>query len=156
MDRIRIVRTAYGWSDQTTAGNFRPVLRGEAIDWLKHIRDTLGVNISTWTNIELEFITHYNIKTQTVDNVWDLSKLKHEGRDTPAKLMLEVSKVINNVGATAAPFIIPDQANYTKDDVTRLVSESSKHLKNHLMKMVYIHQQTATTIQGICIIQRPY
>ena len=113
MDRIRIVRTAYGWSDQTTAGNFRLALRGEAIDWLNHTRYMMGVNISTWTNIELEFKSHFNIKTQTVDNVWDLSKLKHEGRDTPAKLMLEVSKLINNVGATAAPFLIPDQDNYT-------------------------------------------
>ena len=55
--------------------------------------------------------------------------------------MLEVSKLINNVGSTAAPFLIPDQANYTKDDVTRLVVESSKHLKNpHLMKTVYINK----------------
>ena len=72
--------------------------------------------------------------------MWDMSKLKHEGRDTPAKLLLEVSKLINNIGATAAPFLIPDQDNYTKDDVTRLVSESSKHLKNYLMKTVYINK----------------
>ena len=32
------------------------------------------------------------------------------------------------------------QINYTKNDVTRLVSESSKHLKNHLMKTVYINK----------------
>ena len=113
LDRIRIAHTTYGWSDQTAAGNFRLALRGEAIDWLNHTRYMMGVNISTWTNIELEFKSHFNIKTQTVDNVWDLSKLKHEGRDTPAKLMLEVSKLINNVGATAAPFLIPDQDNYT-------------------------------------------
>ena len=100
----------------------------------------MGINISTWTNIEPKFISHFNIKTQIVNNVWDLSKLKHEGRDTPAKLMLEVLKLINNVGATAAPFQIPDQANYTKDDVTRLVSESSKQLKNYLMKTVYINK----------------
>ena len=56
------------------------------------------------------------------------------------KLMLEVSKLIHNVGSTAAPFMIPDQANYTKDDVTRLGVESSKHLKNHLMKTVYINK----------------
>ena len=129
MERIRITCTTYGWSDQTTAGNFRLALRGEAIDWLNHTRDTLGINISTWTNIEPEFISHFNIKTQTVDNVWDLSKLKQEGRDTSAKLMLEVSKLINNVGPTAAPFLITDQDNYTKVDVTRLASESSKHLK---------------------------
>ena len=50
LNRIRIAHTTmttYGWSDQTTAGNFRLALRGEAIDWLNHTRDTLGVNIST-------------------------------------------------------------------------------------------------------------
>ena len=109
LDKIRIACTTYGWSYQTTEGNFRLALRGAEIDWLNHIRDSLGVNISTWTAIEPEFITHYNIKIQTVDNVQDMSKLKHEGRDTPAKLMLQVSKLINNVGATAAPFQIPDQ-----------------------------------------------
>ena len=69
LDRIRIERTTYGWSDQTTAENFRMALRGAAIDWLNHIGDMLGINISTWTNIEPEFITHYNIRNQTVDNV---------------------------------------------------------------------------------------
>ena len=68
----------------------------------------LGINISTWTNIEPEFITHFNIKTQKVDNVWDLSNLVHEGKDSPAKIMLEVSKLITNIGSTAAPFQIPD------------------------------------------------
>ena len=139
-DRIKIARTTYGWTDQTTAGNFRLALRGPAIDWLNFIKDTLGVNIANWSDIEPEFIAYYNITVQTVDNVWDMSKLKHEGRDTPAKLMLEVSKLINNVGATAAPFLIPDQAAYTKDEVTRLVSESTKQLKNHLMKTVYINK----------------
>ena len=53
---------------------------------------------------------------------------------------MEISKLINNVGSTAAPFQIPDQDNYTKDSVTRLVVESSKHLKNHLMKTIYINK----------------
>ena len=75
-----------------------------------------------------------------MDNLWDFSKLTHEGKDSPAKLMLEVSKLINNVCSTAAPFLIPNQANYTKDDITRLVVESSKHLKNILMKTVYINK----------------
>ena len=77
---------------------------------------------------------------QTVDKVWDFSKLTNQGKDSLAKLMLEVSKLINNGGSTAAPFLIPDQASYTKDNVTRLVVESSKHLKNHLLKMVYINK----------------
>ena len=81
---------------------------------------------------------HFKVKTQTVNNVWDLSKLVHEGKDTPAKLILEVSKLINNLGSTEGPFQIPDQDNYFMDDVTRLATESSKHLKNHLMKTLYI------------------
>ena len=140
LDRIRIACTTYRWTDETTAGNFKFTLRGLAIDWINHTRDTLDVDISKWTNIEPEFITYFNNKTQTVDNIWDFSKLTHEGKDSPAKLMLEVSKLINSVGLTAAPFLTPDQTNYTKDDVTRLVVVSSKHLKNHLMKTVYINK----------------
>ena len=74
---------------------------GKAIDWLNHIRDTLDVNISTWMNIELEFIKHFNVRTSTVDNIWDLTKLKHEEKDKPYDLLLEVLKLINNFGATA-------------------------------------------------------
>ena len=129
LDRIRIASTMCGWTDETTAGNFKLALRGLAIDWLNHTRDTVDVHISKWTNTEPEFITYFNVKTQTVDNIWDFSKLTHEGKDSPAKLMLEVSKLINNVGSTAAPLLIPDQANYTKEDVTQLVVESSKHFK---------------------------
>ena len=61
-----------------SAENFKLALRGKAIDWFNHTRDTLDVNISTWTNIEPEFITHFNVKTSPIDNVWDFSKLKHE------------------------------------------------------------------------------
>ena len=35
--------------------------------------------------------------------------LKLHGKDTPAKLMIEVSKLINNVASTATPFLIPDR-----------------------------------------------
>ena len=69
---------------------------------------------------------HFNVNTSTVDNVWDLSKLLHEEKDNPADLMLEVSKLINNVGATATPFTIPAQANYTETEVTKLVTDSNK------------------------------
>ena len=33
-----------------------------------------------------------------------------------------------------------NQANYTKDNMTRMVVESNKLLKNHLMKTVYINK----------------
>ena len=76
-----------------------------------------------------EFISHFNVKTNMVDNVWDFSKLKHEDKGTPVDLMLEVSKLINNVSSTAAPFPIPDKDAYTKDDVKKLVIDSKKSLK---------------------------
>ena len=93
----------------------------------------MDVDISTWTNIEPEFIRHFNVKTSTVDNVWDLSKLKHEEKENPVDLMLEVSKLINNVGATAMPFTILVQATYIEAEITNLVTDPKKSLKNHLM-----------------------
>ena len=45
LDRIKIARTTNGWSDKTTAGNFKLALRGLAIDWLNHTRETLEVDI---------------------------------------------------------------------------------------------------------------
>ena len=37
-------------------------------------------------------------------------------------------------------FLIPEQAAYTNDEVKKLVSDSTKQLKNHLMKTVYINK----------------
>ena len=91
MDSIRIAPTTYEWSNETTAGKFKLALRGKGIDWLNQTRESLDLYISTWTNIRPEFVTHFNVKTSTLDNVWDFSKLKHEGKDNPADLKLEVS-----------------------------------------------------------------
>ena len=52
------------------------------------IRDTLNVNISTWMNIETEFIKHFKVRTSTVDNIWELTKLKHGEKDNLANFML--------------------------------------------------------------------
>ena len=52
LDRIKMAPTTYGWTDETTAGNFKLALRGKAIDWLNHTRDMLYINISTSTKIE--------------------------------------------------------------------------------------------------------
>ena len=57
------------------------------------------------------------------------NKLKHHKKDIPSDLMLEVSKLINNVGSTVQLFKIPVQANYTEGEVTRLLVESNKNLK---------------------------
>ena len=60
----------------------------------------------------------------------DFSIPKHEGKNAPADLMLEVSKLFNNVGSTATPFTIWVQAMYTNDEVTKLVVMDSK--KSHI------------------------
>jgi hypothetical protein len=96
-DSIIIAQTTYRWSDAATAGNFKLALGGKAIDWLNYIKDTERVNITLWSTIEPHFKSHYDIQVQTVDNVWDFSKLKHKEQDDPADLKLEVSKLINNV-----------------------------------------------------------
>ena len=95
-----MARTTSGWSEKTTAGDFKLALRGKAIDWLNHIRDILDDNISTWTKIEPDFIKNFNIRTSTVGNIWDLTKLKHKEKDNTADLMLEVSELINNIGTS--------------------------------------------------------
>ena len=76
-DRIIIAQTTYRWSDAATAGNFKLALRGKAIDWLNYIKDTERVNVTLWSTIEPHFKSHYDIQVQTVDNIWDFSKLKH-------------------------------------------------------------------------------
>ena len=91
--RIKISCTTYRWTDETTPGNFKLVLRGKEIDCLNPIQDTLDIDISTWTIIEPEFVVHFNFKTNTVASVWDFRKLKHEDKETPADLMLEVAKL---------------------------------------------------------------
>jgi hypothetical protein len=93
-DRIIIAQATYRWSDAATAGNFKLALRGKAIDWLNYIKDTERINIALWLTIEPHFKSHYHFQVQTVDNIWDFSKLKHEERDNPANLKLEVSKLI--------------------------------------------------------------
>ena len=60
--------------------------------------------------------------------------MKHENKDMPVDLWLEVSKLTTNVGSTAAPFRILDQDSYTKDDAKKLVvsySMSKKRPKQH-------------------------
>jgi hypothetical protein len=105
-DRIIIAQATYRWSDAATARNFKLALRGKAIDWLKYMKDTERVNVTLWSKIEPHFKSHFDIQVQTVDNVWDFSKLKHEERNDPADLKLKVSKLINNVSSTAPDFII--------------------------------------------------
>ena len=66
-----------------------------------------------------------------------------------ADLMLEVSKLINNFTSTAAPFPIPDQDAYTKDHMNKLVIDSNKSLKNHLMKTIFINKLAPTYKQNV-------
>jgi hypothetical protein len=41
-------------------------------------KDTEQIDISQWSRIERQFKSHYNIQIQTVDNVCDFLKLKHD------------------------------------------------------------------------------
>ena len=52
------------------------------------------------SEIEPHFKTQYDIKIQTVDDVWDFSKLKCIERDDPADLKSWVSKLFSNVSST--------------------------------------------------------
>ena len=143
-DRIIIAQTTYRWSDAATAGNFKLALRGKAIDWLNYINDTEQVDITLWSKIEPHFKSHYDIQIQTVDNVWDFSKLKHEERDDPADLKLEVSKLINNVSSTAPDFRIEIKDEFTFDEVAQITRDATQNLKIHLMKTLFINKLAPT------------
>jgi hypothetical protein len=103
-DPIKVAQMTYHWSDSATAGNFKSALRGKAIDWLNFIKNTEQIDISLWSRFEPKFKSHYDIQIQTVDNVWDFSKLQHEESDDPANLKLEVSMLINNISSTERDF----------------------------------------------------
>jgi hypothetical protein len=75
-----------------------------------------------------------------VDNVWDFSKLKHEDRDDPADLKLEVSKLINNVSSTAPDFIFKIKEQFTFEEVQIITRNATQNLKTHLMKTLFINK----------------
>jgi hypothetical protein len=110
-DCIIIALSTYRWSDAAIAGNFKLALRGRAIDWLNYIKDTERVDVTLWSTTEPHFKSHYDIQVQTVGNVWDFSKLKHEERDDPANLKLKVSRLINNVSSTAPDLSLKSRKN---------------------------------------------
>ncbi len=153
-DRIVIAQTTYRWSDAATAGNFKLALRGKAIDWLNYIKDTERVDITLWSTIEPHFKSHYDILVQTVDNVWDFSKLKHEERDDPADLKLEVSKLINNVSSTAPEFRIEIKDEFTFEEVETITRNATQNLKTHLMKTLFINK-LAPTYKDYVLSQEP-
>jgi hypothetical protein len=115
-------------------------LRGKAIDWLNYIKDIERVNIALWSMIEPHFKSHYDIQVQTVDNVWDFSKLKHDERDDSADLKLKVSKLINNVSSTAPDFIIEIKERFTFEEVQIITRNATQNLKTHLMKTLFINK----------------
>jgi hypothetical protein len=139
-DRIIIAQATYRWSDAATAGNFKLAPRGKAINWLNYIKDSERVNVTLWSTIEPHFKTNYDIQVQTVDNVWDFSKLKHEECDDPAHLKLEVSKLINNVSSTAPDFIIEIKEAFTFEEVQVITRNATQNLKTHLMKALFINK----------------
>jgi hypothetical protein len=75
-----------------------------------------------------------------VDNAWDLSKSKHEERDDPADLKLEVSKLTNNVSSTAPDYLFEIKEEYTFDEVQIITRNATQNLKTHLMKILFINK----------------
>jgi hypothetical protein len=139
-DRIIIAQATNKWSDAATSGKFKLALRGKAIDWLNYIKDTERVDVTLWSTIEPHFKSHYDIQVQTVDNLWDFSKLKHEERDDPANLKLEVSKLINKVSSTAPDFIIEIKEQFMFEEVQIITRNATQNLKTHLMKTLFINK----------------
>ena len=106
----------------------------------KDPKDTERIDVTLWSTIEPHFKTHYDIQVQKVDNVWDFSKLRHEERDDPADLKLEVSKLINNVSSTAPDYLFQIREQYTLDQVQLIALEATQNLKIHLMKTLFINK----------------
>jgi hypothetical protein len=90
--------------------------------------------------MEPQLKTHYDIQIQTVDRIWDFSKLKHEERDDPADLKLEVSKLINNVISTAPDFQFEIRDPYTFAEVQQITLVATRNLKTHMMKALFINK----------------
>ena len=107
---------------------------------MNYIKDTERISVTLWSTIEPHFKTHYDIQIQTVDNVWDFSKLRHEERDDPADLKLEVSKLINNVSSTAPDYLFQIWEQYTLGQVQQIALEATQNLKIHLMKTLFINK----------------
>jgi hypothetical protein len=132
------------------AGNFKLALEGKVINWLNHIKDTEQIDISLWSRIEPQFKSHYDIQIQTVDNVWNFSKLNHEERDDPAGLKLKVSKLINNISSTAPDYHIEIKEAYTFAEVQQITLEATRNLKTHMMKTLFINKLASTYKDLIC------
>jgi hypothetical protein len=79
-----------------------------------------------------------------VNNVWDLSKLKHEERDDPADLQLEVSKLINNVSSRAPDYQFEIKEAYIFAEVHQITLEATRNLKTHMMKTLFIYKLAPT------------
>ncbi len=133
-NHIIIAQATYRRSDAATDRNFKLALRGKAFAGSTTLKTLKG------STIEPHLKSHYDIQVQTVDNVWDFSKLKHEERDNPADLKLEVSKLINNVSSTAPDFIIEIKENFTFEEVQIITRNATQNLKTHLMKTLFINK----------------
>jgi hypothetical protein len=66
-DQSLIAQTTYQWSDTATARKFKLALRGQAINWLKDIKDTERVDVYLCFRVDLHFKSHSDIQIQTMD-----------------------------------------------------------------------------------------
>jgi hypothetical protein len=80
--------------------------------------------------------------------------LKHEERDDPADLKLEVSKLINNVSFTAPDFVIEIKEQFTFKEVQTITRNATQNLKTHLMKTLFINKQ-APSYKDFVLSQAP-
>ena len=64
--------------------------------------------------------------------------MKHEEKNNPADLKLEVSKLINNVSSTAPEYHFEIKEAYTFAEVRQITIDVTRNLKTHLMKTLII------------------
>ena len=112
---IRIARTIYHQSGSNTARNLKLALRAKLSTGSTTSRTHLMSTYQYEQVLYPEFIKHFNVKISTVANISDLTNLKHEEKNRPSDLMLEVSKLIKNMASTAQPLTFPIQEAFTED-----------------------------------------
>jgi hypothetical protein len=95
---------------------------------------------------------HIRHSNTDIDNIWNFSKLKHEERDDPANLKLEVSKLTNKVSYTTPYFCFEIKEAYLFAEVQQITMEVTSNLKTHDENI--FHQQACTCIQRLCAIPK--
>jgi hypothetical protein len=107
-------------------------MRSKVVHWLSYVSNTEFDDTIKWLTMEPLFNKQNGIKIKTVSNVWDFSKLKHDKSHNLYELKLEVTALINNMGATTLPFQFEAKEADTLKEVKKITTDSHKNLKNAL------------------------